>query len=96
MQDAWIADRFAQAIKAVPQVTHEAVAVAHHLRTPQALEAAHTPRAPFQMLVIALDPLLFRLAREVLRLRHDGPERRWIGRRLVRRDAVTITPKEAA
>ncbi len=71
--DAWAAGRFAQAVEAVAQVAHEAVPVAYHLRAAEPLEPTHTPRAPFEVLVVALDPLLLHFARDVLRLRHDGP-----------------------
>jgi len=75
-------------VEAVPQVAHEAMALTHHPRAAELLEAADTPRPPFEVLVITLDPLLLHFARDVLRLRHNRPQRRRIRRRLVRRDAA--------
>ncbi len=73
MRETWVAGRLTQPIEAIAQVAHEAVAVADGLGTSESLEAAHAARAPFEVLVVALDRLLLHLARDVLRLRYDGP-----------------------
>jgi len=54
--------RLAQAIAAILRVTHEAMTVAHDLGASESLEAAHVPRAPFEVLVVALDDASPRLA----------------------------------
>ncbi len=60
------------------------MALAHDLCAGERLEAAHRPRPPFQMLMVALDALLRELARDVLDLRQDHGECGRIDRRSIR------------
>jgi len=55
MRDAGGTGRRAQTVEAIAQVAHEAMAVTDHLGAAEALEAAHTPRLPLEVLVVALD-----------------------------------------
>ncbi len=67
-------------VEAATQIAHEPVSLADHLGTGQRLEAAHRPSPPFQMLMVALDPLLHLLASDVRDLRQDGSKRGWVDR----------------
>jgi len=72
------------------------MAVADHLCAFKLLEAPHTPGPPLEIVVVALNPLLLHLARDVLRFRHNGAQCGRIGRRRVRRDAVRthVSPRD--
>jgi len=67
--DVGIAAGNSKDVEAIAQVPREPVTLADDLRAGERLEAARAPRPAFEMLVITLDALLLRFARDVLSLR---------------------------
>jgi len=59
--NAGVADGNSKVVKPIAQVPHEPVALTDDLCAGERLEAPHTPRPAFEMLVITLDALLLRL-----------------------------------
>jgi len=61
-RDLWVAHHDTKSVEALPRIAHELMHGAERLGTAQHLELPYRAVAPLDMLMIALDPLLFRLA----------------------------------